>query len=302
MSFLTKWFKSGEKRTREVQDTDKINSLIGMTTVSERSWWSEYARNVYTGSGAIVDLGSWFGSTTCSLAEGLLQNSSKIARKQPIHAFDIFSWESWMEFSVRGTQFEGRFRPGDDFQPVFYDCTKAYQEQIICYKTDLRDYKWNGGPIEFLLVDAMKSWDLANAIYRSFFPHLIPGKSIFLHQDFAHFYTYWIHLHQYRIRAYVEPMEDTIKINSLAFKLIKALPDHLLNEGGSINEYTEQEIESAFDYSRSLVASVNLPHVDAAYVLAIRARLGQEAGSVKYREHVEKYGEHDTTGQLKRFF
>ena len=81
----------------------RLKGMIGMTWMSEREWWFGYASNKFTGRGAMVDLGCWFGSTTASLAEGLSKNADKKAQDTRIQAFDRFVWEDWMEFSVKGT-------------------------------------------------------------------------------------------------------------------------------------------------------------------------------------------------------
>jgi hypothetical protein len=40
------------------------------------------------------------------------------------------------------------------------------------------------------------------------FPGSYVGASIIMHQDFAHWYTAWIHPIHYRLREYLEPLYD----------------------------------------------------------------------------------------------
>jgi len=288
-------------KARKSTDLDNpVWSDIGMTSPEERAWWMSYSTESYQGKGAIVDLGSWFGSTACALAEGLRSNPNSYARNQPVHAIDRFIWEPWMERCVQGTTYSGKFSNGDDFMQIFNHQTKRYGHHIIGIKADLMEYQWTGGSIEFLLIDAMKSWPLANSIIRNFYPHLMPGISVILHQDFAHFYTWWIHILQYRMRNFFDPMEDTIKQNSLAFKLIKPIPEQLLRVDLTTENCPIEEIEAAFSYSRSLVAHENLPHIEAARVMAVHAQLGQDAGMRAFLEHEQKYQGHITVEQIKR--
>jgi predicted O-methyltransferase YrrM len=42
-----------------------------MIVDQERAWFRSYAANTYTGTGAVVDLGCFVGSSTTALAEGL---------------------------------------------------------------------------------------------------------------------------------------------------------------------------------------------------------------------------------------
>ena len=178
--------------------------LLGMTTQEEQACFQGYARLVHSGAGEIVDLGCWLGSTTIALAKGLAENMSPQAQARSIHAFDQFVREAWMgETSCcRGTDLEKKFGPGESFFAEFQRRTAPWADRIRIYPGDLCHIGWGGTPIEFLLIDAMKSWELANGILRDFYPCLIPGKSYILHQDFAHFYESWIHLTHYRFRDY----------------------------------------------------------------------------------------------------
>jgi hypothetical protein len=270
----------------------KMYAAIGMTWITERDWWFNYTSERYTGKGAIVDLGCWFGSTTIALAEGLSKNPSEKARDAKIEAMDLFKWKEWMEYSVKGSVYEGRFKDDDDFQEVFLEITAPYRNNIVCTKADLSKYRWKGGDIEFLLVDAMKSWKLSNNIQRSFYPFLVPGLSVLLHQDFAHYYPIWIHLHQYRLREYFNPLPDTIQCNSLAFEYVKRIPPELLEKPLSIDDFTPSEIEDAFAYSLSLVAPVNIPHVKAAHVMAVHAKQGREYSEGIYNTLAGEYPDH----------
>ena len=50
-----------------------------------------------------------------------------------------------------------------------------------------------------------------------FFPALMSGASIIMHQDFAHWYTAWIHPIHYRLREYLEPLYDIPASGSMVF-------------------------------------------------------------------------------------
>src|SRR5262249_37872901 len=154
---------------------------------------SNCAAEDFKGVGAVVDLGCWLGSTTISLARGLDRNPRPNVRTSQVHAYDRFIWEEWMEerYPFPGSKL---LHPGDSFLDEFQRRTSEVAKRIRVYPGDLLRAEWNGGPIELLLVDAMKSWDLANAIVHVFFPKLIPGRSLILHQDFIHYYVSWIHL------------------------------------------------------------------------------------------------------------
>lgn len=87
-----------------------------------------------------------------------------------------------------------QLQTGDDFLPVFLRETAAYAPWIDARKQDLTSYRWDGGPIEILFVDAAKSWELTNAIFRGFGPFLEPGRSRIVLQDFRYYETHWLPL------------------------------------------------------------------------------------------------------------
>jgi len=51
---------------------------------------------------------------------------------------------------------------------------------------------WSGGPIEVLVIDIAKSTEVADHVAASFFPALVPGRSIVVQQDFLHEAQPWL--------------------------------------------------------------------------------------------------------------
>ncbi|MDO1451014.1 hypothetical protein Q0590_32365 [Rhodocytophaga aerolata] len=254
------------KKKKNNTSTSKHAYLLGMTTNQERDYFEYYGKNIYAGYGEIVDLGCWLGSTTIPLLEGLIQNKRFVKSRKKIHAYDIFIWESWM--NVANTDIDGKYKPGDSFVDEFIRRTANYSEYISVNDGDLCKLSWRGDNIEFLLIDAMKSWDLANCIVNDFFPCLIENKSYILHQDFAHYYTPWIHLIQYKFREYFTLIYDVPSSGSTVFKYTKRIPDHLIAYTYSFSDFTEKDIDDAFDYSLGLVTDENKGNVYLAKVMA----------------------------------
>ena len=123
---------------------------------------------------------------------------------------------------------------------------------------------WFGGPIEFLFVDAMKSWQLTNSIIHDFYPSLIPGISTIVQQDFGNSYVYWIHLITYRLREYFQPIYDIRYSESLCFKYVKQIPESLLQAEYKLSSFSNDEIDAAFDYAKGLVAEEKQTFIAAA--------------------------------------
>jgi len=243
---------------------------LGMTVKTEQTFCRHYARDRYTGQGEIVDLGCWMGATTITFSKGLRQNPRlrKEQIQKRIHSYDLFRWHRSMDANVQGTPLAGRFREGESFLSEFETRTAPYQEHYTVHPGDLNQHPWKGGSIEMLFVDAMKWTDTAQSILRTFYPHLIPGVSLVAHQDFAHFYTGWIHLIQYRLRDYFDFDSEVKRSCTVVFKLKRAIPQKLLEQDCTLEHADLAEINAAFDYSASLVSTDKQEQIAAARAMA----------------------------------
>jgi hypothetical protein len=244
----------------------KLRRLHGMTTANEKAYLYWYGKHIFSGEGDIVDLGCWLGSTSISLAMGLERNRRAKTSKL-IHSYDEFIWRAYMDNGTKGTNLEGKYRHGDSFLDEFERRTNPWGEYVKACPGDLREVGWRGGPIEFLLIDAMKSWDAASGVVQNFFPALVPGSSIIMHQDFAHWFTAWIHPIHYRFRDYFEPLYDVPSSGSMIFRLIRPVPLELLKVEWAPEQFTQKEIDSAFSYSLGIVSSEKRPNIVAAKVM-----------------------------------
>ncbi len=247
--------------------SSRLRSLPGMTSVEERAYFQWYAQHIFEGSGAIVDLGCWLGSTTIPLAVGLENNPKVSGSKKLLHAYDEFIWRTYMEDCVVGTPLQSKLEEGKSFLPEFNKRIDPWKDRVKVHVADLSTEIWNGETIEFLLIDAMKSWELTNNIIQKFFPALVPGKSFILHQDFAHWFTPWIHLTNFRFRDYFEFAYQVPMSSSVVFKLSRAIPSELLSSTFALSSFSSDEIEAAFAYSLSLVSGKKRSNVAAAKVM-----------------------------------
>lgn len=235
--------------------SDKLVSMPGMTSLAERQFLERYAADTYTGCGEIVDLGCWLGSLTIPLLRGLQANTRPEVPRQSVHAYDIFIWQQWMDPFQQNPLIKGRYQAGDSFLPEFLRLVRPYDAQggLCIYAGDLCRMGWNGKAIELLVVDAMKSWELAGHVVRHFYPFLIPGKSVVFHQDFSHFYEYWIHLIQYRLRAHFTLLTDLPDSAGAVFSYANQIRPELLTAEYGDAAFTDVEVEAAFDYSRGII-------------------------------------------------
>jgi hypothetical protein len=241
---------------------------FGMTSAQEQQWLRTYAAQSYRGAGVIVDLGCFLGATTIALAEGLTLNRQR--KQKQIHAYDLFMWNAGFETWAKGKEVEGLFMIGGSFLAEFLRRTEKWRDYIVVHEQDLRQARWENGPIEFLFIDAMKSPELTSAIASNFFPHLVPGESYVVHQDFAHCFTPWIHFLTFRLRNCFSFVADLPQ--SSMFRLEKAIEPQMLEGNLSPAGVSPAEIEAAFDYSIDLVDDSKKANVIAAKTIAYVSR------------------------------
>jgi hypothetical protein len=241
--------------------------LLGMTSKSEQDYLKNYAENDYFGKGKIVDLGCFLGATTIPLVEGVLKNSQIQDADKKIFSYDAFVWYQGMEDAVAGTDIVGKYKEGDSFLGEFQKRTVKFAEWIEVYPGDLTASKWKQGDIEFLLVDAMKNWNLTNSIVKNFYGSLIPEKSYLMHQDFGHYFGSWIHLLQWHHRDYFHFFAEIPASSSVVFKYVKKIPEELLLTELSFESFSNEDIENAFNFCANLVSEKKKPSIYASKIM-----------------------------------
>jgi predicted O-methyltransferase YrrM len=164
----------------------ELTKIRAMLSHGERQYLTWLTAERFEGWGAIVDLGPWLGASSAMLAEGLKRQG----KKDKVFSFDLFTWDpSYMDAKAHEN-----LKAGDDFRHLAVREVGDYISWIEFEKRDLMNTSWEGGPIEILFVDAAKTWELTNAIFRGFGPHLVPGRSRVVLQDFRHHGTHWLPL------------------------------------------------------------------------------------------------------------
>lgn len=217
----------------------------GMTKLTERAYFKWHAQEEVTGSGTIIDLGCWLGSTTAALAMGLSANRKPAASSTLIHAYDLFVWDPRTAYHVPPTRL-GPYSDGDSFRREFELVVRRWRDRIVVHEGDLEREGWTDGPIELLLVDAMKSWNLTTHILRHFCPSLLPIDGYLIHQYSSHCFTPWIPLVSFRLLDHLRPVRDIPGSESFVFRLMRPVPSRDLNLTRS--SFDEPEIDQAFQY------------------------------------------------------
>ena len=158
---------------------------LGMLGLEERKLLYQLARYTYTGEGAVVELGAFCGASTCCLAAGMKDNPRAAGRH--VDSYDCFiASEPYLVEFIR-EHFGETLHIGQSFASIFRRATAEFADLIEVHAGDLLDQSWPSTmPIEILFVDVAKTLALSGKVLTEFVPHLTPGKSIVIHQDFYH--------------------------------------------------------------------------------------------------------------------
>ncbi|MBA3884336.1 MAG: hypothetical protein H0X67_01235 [Acidobacteria bacterium] len=162
-----------------------------------------------------------------------------------MHTYDLFEMQEYMRCVLPDIE------PGDSLLPRFEENVAPWRSRLRVYAGDITSIGWSGDPIEYLLVDLMKSFELAGYVACEFFPSLIPGESLVVHQDYLHYYTGWIPLLMYRLRdcfeaVYVPPDREG---GTVVFRNVRAVVRQACLEAADFDRITLAEIDQAFEYS-----------------------------------------------------
>lgn len=197
----------------------------------------------YTGEGAIIDAGPFLGGSTLALADGLTANPDPKAAQAKVHSYDLF--EVFDESQTWG-RIGAELGKGSFFH-IYEENLGTRREQVEVHKGDILEMNWTGGPIEILFIDIAKTPELLAHIEKTFYPHLIPGKSIVLHQDILHPGTPFIRLSMHHLRAHFTPL-DYLPLNTVVYRYEREIP---------------VEKFSAFDYTKLTYADKYSMHHEA---------------------------------------
>lgn len=162
----------------------KVPTMLGAEEQRLYHWltaeWAE-------GTGDVVDLGCFAGGSTARLAEG-----HRVGRlRSTIHAYDRFTADEAAKEGTLYAQGIPHFE-GNDILPLARRLLGPWGNRVLLHRGEIDRMRWKGGPIELLVMDASKSAETADQMARTFFPHLIPGRSLVVQQDFLHWSQPWI--------------------------------------------------------------------------------------------------------------
>jgi len=221
----------------------------------------------------VVDLGSFCGASTCCLAAGLRDNPRAAGRH--VDSYDSFiASEPYLVEFIR-EQFGESLEMGQSFATTFRRATAEFADLIDVHAGDLNEQNWpSDRSIEILFVDVAKTLALSGKVLTEFFPHLTPGKSIVIHQDFYHPTAFYLPI----VMDYLTDHFTIIEAGrdwSVVFRLEKPIPQETLRIA-SLYKFSFAQQQAAL---RRMMRRVGMPGSDylrLSECAAIGTHFGEE--------------------------
>jgi hypothetical protein len=265
---------------RDIPLSPDAKGIPTMLSKAERRLLYSLARDYATGDAAIVDAGCFLGGSTAALLAGL-RDRERGWTGPALTSYDLFRVEA---FTIPKF-FDRSVRVGDSFRPRFDAHLAKFDVPHVVHEGDITSIGWDGGPIDVLFLDLLKSWEINDAVLRDFFPSLVPGRSVIVHQDYGWGDTPWIPIT-------VELMRDSLVLldwmewGSHVYFVERELPIDVLENGvGGLDLDTKLElseravaraegwVQGMLEISRAfLVAERDGPDAALAELASIRER------------------------------
>lgn len=178
--------------TAEIAAQRAVGKLPGMLSFTERGVLHAIVARTWRGDGAIIDGGSFFGTSLVAEASGVQANPrtaaldmSRFPGGKPIHGYELGFLPAPKAGPERWSEFGGqKYRHGDSFVPILEQNIAPYAELIDLHIGDLNEEVWDGSPIEIAFIDVCKTAQLNAHVSRQFYPAMIGGASTLINQDF----------------------------------------------------------------------------------------------------------------------
>jgi hypothetical protein len=165
-------------------DMDAVPTMLAQ---EERDFYHWLTSSWTQDAGDVVDLGCYLGGSTARLAAGHAAGR----KTSTIHAYDRFTSDERTKERILYRQGIPPFA-GNDIFPISQRLLAPWSDRVRLRRGEIEAIGWDGGPIELLVVDAFKKADLTDVMTDQFYPWLIPGKSLILHQDYLHWSQPWV--------------------------------------------------------------------------------------------------------------
>jgi len=215
---------------RPWRDVTLPPDAVGIPTMlskMERRVLYSLARDLATGDAAIVDAGSFLGGSTAALLAGV-RDRTKPWTGPAVESYDLFQLDEYMVPKFFAD--DRSIRLGESFRSRFDAHVGRFDVPHVVHEGDITKIGWSGGPIDVLFLDVLKSWEINDAVLRDFFPSLVPGRSVIVHQDYGWGDTPWIAITVELMRESLV-LIDWMEWGTHVFFVERELPAELLERG-----------------------------------------------------------------------
>lgn len=189
---------------------DCLERYPTMLAHDERRLLHWLARDVWEGWGEIVDAGCFLGGSTAALASGLRARTpppEPTGPLPPMRTYDLFVADE-SAIASRHLDRWSQIALGDSFRPAFEELLADLADFTSVREGDIAAEEWDGGPIEILFLDLLKTREINDAVLARFLPSLVAGRSVIVQQDYVHGLLPWIHLTMELLGDCVEHVAD----------------------------------------------------------------------------------------------
>ncbi len=266
----------------EAADLGQAAMVPTMLKFDEQAYYVALTRDWAQGVGAIVDLGSFAGGSAACLAEGVAQ----AGRKDVVHAYDKFDVVDFESFADRYRRYcdapPASDSPhdalplvgadGNDLTPVARAFLQPWGEAVQLYKGAIEELGWHGGEIEVLVMDASKTAESMDRMSAQFFPHLIPGRSVVVQQDFLWWQQPWIGVQMAMLSDYLRPVVHVPR-DSVSFLCTQPIPAELI-EALNVAGMSDAEMIGRLRVMKQLVKPLKIDRQMRQLIASVRANPG----------------------------
>lgn len=148
-----------------------------MVSFSERLMLKDFLALNWRGSGAVIEIGAFAGSSAIAILQGMRTTG----HPGLLHVYDTFVFpKNDLEPIYRHLL---PLHKGDSFRGAFDFETREWTKRLAVHEGDAAKAKWTLGPIEFMHIDCSISLAFHEAVALEFYPHLIEGSTV-AHQDY----------------------------------------------------------------------------------------------------------------------
>ncbi|KAA1427452.1 hypothetical protein [Nocardioides antri] len=201
----------------------------GMLSFLERAMLTNLVARTWRGDGAIVDGGSFLGSSIAASGEGVRASTvfdgrtDRFPEGKPIHGYELGYLPLPKNKKEQVGVWNGvEYKYGESFVPILEEAVAPYRDLVELHIGDLNDERWYDAPIEIAFIDVCKTSRLNAHVSREFYPALIPGASTLINQDFFFDRLPWIKVTMGYLKDYFT-WEGQVASSSI-YRNVKAVP------------------------------------------------------------------------------